>query len=119
LFVEVGPKKILANFVADEERVLFDDSLRSCKACRENSPEDLPLSFEHTDGGMNLTGFLPDGSDDRSWSQRLAEADFDVPPLSSYAVKKTRPGLVFGFTAFPPSTIKAAFHHLQSLLPPP
>lgn len=77
---------------------------------------DLPLSFESTDGGMNLTGFLPDGTDDEACSLRLGEAGFDVPSLSHYAIRPTRPGLVFGFTAFAPAAIRALFGRLCEVL---
>jgi GntR family transcriptional regulator/MocR family aminotransferase len=77
---------------------------------------DLPFVFEHTDGGMNLTGFLPDGTDDEAWSTRLRTAGFDVPSLSHYAVKNTRPGLVFGFTAFKPDVIQSAFDRMRGVL---
>jgi GntR family transcriptional regulator / MocR family aminotransferase len=90
-------------------RRLFDES-------------DLPLAFEQADGGMNLTGFLPDGMDDEAWSVRLRAAGFDVPSLSHYAVKATRPGLVFGFTAFRPDVLRSAFDKMQTVLmeaPPP
>jgi GntR family transcriptional regulator/MocR family aminotransferase len=60
----------------------------------------LPLTFPITGRGMNLAGMLPDGSDDRAWSERLREAGLDVPPLSRYAVQPTPPGLLFGLAAF-------------------
>jgi len=41
-----------------------------------------------------------------------------VPAISQYAVKHSRPGLVFGFTAFPPDTIRSSFERMQRLLPP-
>jgi GntR family transcriptional regulator/MocR family aminotransferase len=77
---------------------------------------DLPLEFRYTDGGMNLMGFLPSGTDDASWSARLGAAGFDVPPLSHYAMRPTRPGLVFGFTAFAPEVIRAAFERMCRVL---
>jgi GntR family transcriptional regulator/MocR family aminotransferase len=77
---------------------------------------DLPLTFEHTDGGMNVVGYLPDGSDDVAWSRRLEEEGFDVPALSHYAIEPTRPGLVFGFTAFPADTLRFEFKRMQPLL---
>jgi hypothetical protein len=49
---------------------------------------------------MNLGGILPDGAKDRTWSLRLRDAGLDVPPLSVYAVLPSRPGLLFGLTAF-------------------
>jgi GntR family transcriptional regulator/MocR family aminotransferase len=76
----------------------------------------LPLEFKHTDGGMNLTGTLPPKSDDADWSARLRAARFDVPPLSHYSVKATSPGLVFGFTAFTPEVITAAFERMRGVI---
>jgi GntR family transcriptional regulator/MocR family aminotransferase len=76
----------------------------------------LPLSFPHTDGGMNLAGFFDypgsagdraQGAEhDREYSKRLQQNGLDVPPLSHYSLRPTRPGLVFGFTAFDPQTIR-------------
>ena len=77
---------------------------------------DLPFTFEHTDGGMNVVGYLPDGSDDAAWSRRLQESGFDVPALSSYAIEPTRPGLVFGFTAFPADTLRFEFQRMRPIL---
>lgn len=77
---------------------------------------DLPLTFEHTDGGMNVIGLLPEGTNDEGWSRRLAEAGFDVPSLSHYAIEATRPGLVFGFTAFTPDQIRTSFERLRGVL---
>ncbi len=76
----------------------------------------LPLVFEHTDGGMNLTGFLPEGTDDGLWSTCLLQAGFDVPALSHFALGPTRPGLVFGFTAFKPDVLKSAFERMRTAL---
>ncbi|MEO6486540.1 MAG: PLP-dependent aminotransferase family protein, partial [Thermoanaerobaculia bacterium] len=76
----------------------------------------LPLTFEPSDGGMNVVGFLPDGSDDAAWSRRLLEAGFDVPALSHYAIEPARPGLVFGFTAFPADTLRFEFKRMRPLL---
>jgi len=63
----------------------------------------LPLEFRYCDGGMNLTGYLPHGVDDRRASEQLRVCGLDVPALTSYAAgdpKEIEPGLVFGFTAF-------------------
>jgi GntR family transcriptional regulator/MocR family aminotransferase len=76
----------------------------------------LPLTFEHTDGGMNVVGFLPEGSDDAAWSLRLQKAGFDVPALSHYAIEPTRPGLVFGFTAFPAASLRFEFERMRPIL---
>jgi len=75
----------------------------------------LPLRFEATDGGMNLTGYLPEGSDDQAWSERCREGGLDVPALSSFSIGPCSPGLVFGFTAFDPARITSALDVLQSI----
>ena len=77
---------------------------------------DLPITFAHTDGGMNVVGFLPEGSDDAAWSRQLAEAGFDVPSLSHYAIEPTRPGLVFGFTAFTAEGLRTEFKRMLPVL---
>jgi GntR family transcriptional regulator/MocR family aminotransferase len=90
---------------AERQRVFLDLFRRS----------GLPIEFPYTDGGMNLTGLLPLGSDDAAWSARLRAAGLDVPALSHYAIRATRPGLVFGFTAFPPPVLRRAFETLRQV----
>jgi GntR family transcriptional regulator / MocR family aminotransferase len=90
-----------------ERQSLFLDLFRN---------SDLPLDFRHTDGGMNLTGYLPKGTPDTVWSARLRAAGFDVPSLSHYSVKQYTPGLVFGFTAFGPNVIRSAFEGMKKIL---
>ena len=77
---------------------------------------DLPLDFRYTDGGMNLTGFLPSGTDDAKWSAQLRAAGFDVPPISHYSVRNRAPGLIFGFTAFSPAVIRSSFERASKVL---
>jgi len=48
----------MANFVDDDERVLYDVSLRSCLACRAAGCSDLPLSFERA-GPREMIYFDP------------------------------------------------------------
>jgi GntR family transcriptional regulator/MocR family aminotransferase len=95
----------------------FYSHIRRCRrACAERQKifletiqkGDLPLDFRYTDGGMNLTGFLPEDADDLKASTRLRRAGLDVPALSSYsgraieprstvanAASGNKPGLVF------------------------
>jgi GntR family transcriptional regulator/MocR family aminotransferase len=70
----------------------------------------LPLEFPHTDGGMNLAGFLRTRKDDAECSHQLRNNGLDVPPLSRYSLRTTAPGLLFGFTAFQPSAIRKSVH---------
>jgi GntR family transcriptional regulator / MocR family aminotransferase len=72
----------------------------------------LPLTFPHTDGGMNLAGFLDPAASDRQYSTRLSDRGIEAPPLSLYSLRSTRPGLLFGFTAFTPQTIRQRLNAL-------
>jgi GntR family transcriptional regulator/MocR family aminotransferase len=76
----------------------------------------LPLTFEHTDGGMNVVGYLAEGSDDAALSLRLEREGFDVPALSHYAIEPSRPGLVFGFTAFTADRLRFEFERMRPIL---
>lgn len=80
----------------------------------------LPVTLGNADGGMNVVAFLPEGADDDAWSSRLAEAGFDVPALSHFAMESTAtataPGLVFGFTAFPAELLRSAFQRMLPVL---
>jgi GntR family transcriptional regulator / MocR family aminotransferase len=93
-------------------RVYAERQARFLALAREQG---LPLRFVHTDGGMNLTGFLPEGADDQAISRRLKAAGLDVPPLSTYSIKSTRPGLVFGFTAFDREATEEAFRRMGAV----
>jgi GntR family transcriptional regulator / MocR family aminotransferase len=67
---------------------------------------DLPVSFPYTDGGMNLAGFLTSAAGDAECSRSLEKKGLEVPALSRYSLRATSPGLLFGFTAFEPNTIR-------------
>jgi GntR family transcriptional regulator / MocR family aminotransferase len=76
----------------------------------------VPLQFTHSDGGMNLLGWLPVEADDQAWSKRLSEGGLDIPALSSFSLQTRAPGLVFGFTAFTPRQIRAAVERMRRLV---
>jgi GntR family transcriptional regulator/MocR family aminotransferase len=77
----------------------------------------LPLRFPHTDGGMNLCGELEDSSvGDAALAARLTEQGWSVPPLSRYALESAASGLVFGFTAFAPHTIRLHLRRIAGAL---
>lgn len=67
---------------------------------------DLPIRFPHTDGGMNQAGFLSCPGSDKEHSLRLSREGLEIPPLSRYSLRAISPGLLFGFTAFEPNTIR-------------
>jgi len=76
----------------------------------------VPLSFPHSDGGMNLAGFLPPAADDRECSERLMAVHLESPPLSHYSMGRTRPGLVFGFAAFGQQSIRESMKRVALAL---
>jgi GntR family transcriptional regulator/MocR family aminotransferase len=76
----------------------------------------LSLTFPHTDGGMNLAGFLPAGANDQKLSELLISNGLEAPPLSRYGIKKTRPGFIFGFSAFDHQTIRKSLELFASIL---
>jgi GntR family transcriptional regulator/MocR family aminotransferase len=76
----------------------------------------LPLKFPHTDGGMNVAGLLDRQADDREIAGRLQRIGLDIPAISSYAIKRVHPGLIFGFTAFSPATIKKSLEAAARVL---
>ncbi|ACO33356.1 transcriptional regulator, GntR family/aminotransferase, classes I and II [Acidobacterium capsulatum ATCC 51196] len=117
-----GPLVDQATLAMFLESGAFHSHIRRCrKAYAERqecflelfSQSDLPLEFRYTDGGMNLLGWLPEGSDDRRLSKRLREDGLDIPALTSYSLKARAPGLVFGFTAFDPATIRRGFARVR------
>jgi GntR family transcriptional regulator / MocR family aminotransferase len=78
----------------------------------------LPLTFPHTDGGMNLCGsFLSSRhKPDAEISREALAKGVEVPPISSYALQAPAQGLLFGFTAFDPSATKQALKRLAPIL---
>lgn len=84
--------------------------LETCEQLR------IPLDFHSTDGGMNLTGYFRSNEDDVRWSMELRRFGLDVPAISQYASKPTRPGLVFGFTAFSPDVIRKSLQTVSAAL---
>jgi len=72
----------------------------------------LPLEFPHADGGINISGFLPDSSDDAAWVAAMADVDVDTRAHSALATRPVRPALIFGFTAFDHGEIRAAVRRM-------
>jgi GntR family transcriptional regulator/MocR family aminotransferase len=72
----------------------------------------LPLSFPHTDGGINVSGFLPPASNDAKWSAAIASAGIEATAHSQNALGPVRPALTFGFTAFDPETIRRSVRRI-------
>lgn len=78
----------------------------------------LPLEFPHADGGINISGFLPQSSDDAAWACALGAMDVEAQAHSQLAIGTVRPGLIFGFTAFDHATIRAAVRRMRKFREP-
>lgn len=76
----------------------------------------LPLDFPHADGGINISGFLPESSDDTAWVAALADVDVDTRAHSALALRRVRPGLIFGFTAFDHTEIRSAVRRMRRVV---
>jgi len=76
----------------------------------------LPVSLPHADGGMNQAGFLNRAGDDSDFSRKLQEKGLEVPALSRYSLRGKSLGLLFGFTAFEPQTIRRSIQLASEVL---
>lgn len=76
----------------------------------------VPLSFPYADGGMNLAGFLRSGARDAEYSRRLGNKGLEVPALSRYSLTAKPRGLLFGFTACGPPTIRKSMQLVSQVL---
>jgi GntR family transcriptional regulator/MocR family aminotransferase len=65
--------------------------------------------------GLHVVLRLPDGTDDVVVSQRLAEHDIHVPPLSGYTRLGTYPGLVVGYAATTPDRLRDAVREIAAI----
>ena len=69
------------------------------------------------EAGLQTVGWLAPGFDDRTVSERAAEAGVEVGHLSRYCIDTARPaGLVFGFGAFDEGEIDGAARVLAGVL---
>ena len=66
--------------------------------------------------GMHLTGYLADDASDSAIAVAALEHNVEVMPLSAYAIRPARPGLVLGYACASPSEIRAAVRRLAPVL---
>lgn len=75
------------------------------------------LEVEKTDAGMHLVGWLPEGVDDQTISEKAAQRNLKLAPVSSYSGKKMkRGGLILGYTAFDDRQIKNGVKVMKEIL---
>lgn len=75
------------------------------------------IEVRTSDTGLHVTGWLPQGIDDRAVSQRAASKGLDVPPLSRYYLtRRTQPGLLLNYASVPPKDIRHGINILATVL---
>ena len=115
---------ILADFIAEGH---FARHIRRMRKLYEKRQEILVsecekhlkglLEVEKADAGMHLVGWLSEGVDDRVISQKAAEKNLKLAPVSSYSNKKNeRGGLILGYTAFDERQIKTGVKIIREIL---
>jgi GntR family transcriptional regulator/MocR family aminotransferase len=120
-----GPLVDQATLAAFIESGAFYTHLRRCRRhygerqqcfLDEVARHGLPLHFPITDGGMNLAGLLPAGVDDCRWNESFRREGLDIAPISRYALRDLRRGLLLGFTAFDTRAIRSGIARLARVM---
>lgn len=113
----------LADFIAEGHYGAHVRRMRAIYASRQAalvSAIDTHLSQWLTpapgDGGMQMTAWLNENTDDKQVAGIAERADVHVMPVSAYSIAPTcRSGLYLGFSAIPEARIAKAAKHLASV----
>jgi GntR family transcriptional regulator/MocR family aminotransferase len=74
------------------------------------------ITFPKVEAGMDVVGTLPPNYSDQEVSQLLASHQIAVPAVSTYSLKSSASGLVFGFSAFSDSQTRSSIRAIAQLL---
>src|SRR5690606_33081277 len=87
-------------------RRIYRERLEALRAaCREYL--DGFLTLEPAVSGLQLVGWLPEGTDDHAFSRKAEAAGIVLPNLSRYSIAmRRRPGVLLGFGAFTEAEIR-------------
>jgi GntR family transcriptional regulator/MocR family aminotransferase len=115
---------VLADFITEGHFVRHIRRMRTLYAERQDAlmralRRELAgrLEVPAFESGMHLLGWLPEGTDDRTVSERAAKAGVAVRPLSAfYATPTRRGGLLLGFAALRPNQIRDGVRRLAAVL---
>jgi GntR family transcriptional regulator/MocR family aminotransferase len=78
---------------------------------------DGAIDITEADAGMHRVGWLPEGINDKTVSQRASELGLRVAPVSNYSINSTSPGgLLLGYTAFNEKQIKEGVRKLEKVM---
>ena len=74
------------------------------------------ITFPKVEAGMDVVGTLPPNYSDQEVSQLLASHQIAVPAVSTYSLKSSASGLVFGFSAFSAAQTRSSIRAIAQLL---
>ncbi|HET6765307.1 MAG TPA: hypothetical protein VFH27_16585, partial [Longimicrobiaceae bacterium] len=114
----------LADFIAGGHFARHVRRMRTLYAARRDAllhaaraELDGLLDVQPSDAGMHLVGWLPEGVDDARVSAALLARGIEAPPVSRYCTAPpARGGLLLGFAAFTPATLRDAVPRLARVL---
>jgi GntR family transcriptional regulator/MocR family aminotransferase len=118
---------VLVDFLAEGHFLRHIRRMRSVYAERQEalvqaSERELGglLDVRPSATGLQIMGWLPDGTNDRAVSREAAEAGVVAPPLSSYLLEASpRGGLLLGYAAHTPVEIRNGVRRLATVLSGP
>ncbi|MEP6901287.1 MAG: PLP-dependent aminotransferase family protein [Actinomycetota bacterium] len=75
------------------------------------------LKISKAQSGMHLIGWLAEGLNDQEVTEKAAESQLNLTPLSSYCIKNNLPsGIILGYTGFDEKQIKQGIGKLKQVL---
>jgi GntR family transcriptional regulator/MocR family aminotransferase len=115
---------VLADFLAEGHFARHVRRMRTLYAERRDALLDAArgsldglLELGPCDAGMHTVGWLPPGVDDRAVGAALLARGIEAVPLSRYCTEPpSRGGLLLGFAAFSPATLRDAVPRLARVL---
>jgi GntR family transcriptional regulator/MocR family aminotransferase len=115
---------VLADFITEGHLARHVRRMRSLYAERRDALVDACSrrldgieSFEAPPVGMHAVAWLDPRVDDRRCAERALEHGVTVAPISEFCLERPpRPGLVLGYAAVDPASIKAAVNRLATAL---
>lgn len=97
-------------------RLLYEERQRALVNAADREFGEL-LEVRSAEAGMNLVGWLPEGSDDYAASERAGTYGLEAPPLSSYFIEPPRRGgLLLGYACVGTEEIREGVRRLALAL---
>ncbi|MEP0706719.1 MAG: PLP-dependent aminotransferase family protein [Parvibaculum sp.] len=74
------------------------------------------LNVAPGEGGLQLSAYLPDKTDDRAVAAAATQAGLFISPLALYRLEEGRPGLYMGYASVPEAALERAATRLAEIL---